>query len=97
MNSVFILLNSLNDWKPYYNTDSIMSLSDYLEHRYEGKHPQLVINLANDYTYNSEGYYCSLLAQARGHRVLPDVETLNKLESGTGIRMSHALQKHCYK
>lgn len=97
MNSVFILLNSLNDWKPYYNTDSIMSLSDYLEHRYEGKHPQLVINLANDYTYNSEGYYCSLLAQARGHRVLPDVETLNKLESGTGIRMSHALQKHCYQ
>ena len=67
MNSVFILLNSLNDWKPYYNTDSIMSLSDYLEHRYEGKHPQLVINL-NDYTYNSEGYYCPLV-QA------PDIST----------------------
>ncbi|MEF9930720.1 MAG: RimK-like ATPgrasp N-terminal domain-containing protein, partial [Bacteroidales bacterium] len=41
--------------------------------------------------------YCSLLAQARGHRVLPGVETLNKLESGTGIRMNGALQKICYQ
>ncbi|NCA79150.1 MAG: RimK family alpha-L-glutamate ligase [Sphingobacteriia bacterium] len=97
MNSVFILLNNLNDWKPYYETDSIMFLSDYLEHRYESRKPQLVINLANDYSYNSEGYYCSLLAQARGHRVLPAVETLNKLESGTGIRMSDTLQKQCYQ
>ena len=42
-----------------------------------------------------EGYYCSLLAQARGHRVLPGVETLNKLESGAGIRMNRNLQQLC--
>uniref|UniRef100_UPI00307E5B2E hypothetical protein n=1 Tax=Alistipes shahii TaxID=328814 RepID=UPI00307E5B2E len=32
MNSVFILLNSLNDWKPYCETDSLMTVTDYLEH-----------------------------------------------------------------
>lgn len=28
MNSVFILLNSLNDWKPYCETDSLMTVTD---------------------------------------------------------------------
>lgn len=97
MNSVFILLNSLSDWKPYCATDTLMTASDYLEHQYTGKDPKLVINLSDDYTYNSEGYYCSLLAQARGHRVIPGVEILNKLESGTGIRMTTNLQKLCYQ
>ncbi|HRS67480.1 MAG TPA: RimK-like ATPgrasp N-terminal domain-containing protein, partial [Paludibacteraceae bacterium] len=97
MNSVFILLNSLNDWKPYCSSESVMTVSDYLEHQYAGRTPQLVINLANDYSYNSEGYYCSLLAQARGHRVIPGVDTLNKLECGMGIRMPEVLQKQCYQ
>ena len=97
MNSVFILLNSLSDWKPYCSSESVMTVSDYLEHQYVGRTPQLVINLANDYSYNSEGYYCSLLAQARGHRVIPGVDTLNKLESGMGIRMSDVLQKQCHQ
>ncbi|MEF9986043.1 MAG: RimK family protein [Bacteroidales bacterium] len=97
MNSVFILLNSLNDWKPYCETESTLTVSDYLDHNYIAKGPKLVLNLADNYGYNSEGYYCSLLAQARGHRVLPGVETLNKLESGTGIRMNGALQKICYQ
>ena len=69
MNSVFILLNSLNDWKPYCETDSLMTVTDYLEHRYGERTPKLVINLSDEYGYNSEGYYCSLLAQARGHQV----------------------------
>jgi glutathione synthase/ribosomal protein S6 modification enzyme (glutaminyl transferase) len=97
VNNVFILLDSLHAWKPYYETDSLMTVSDYLEHKYGNRAPQLVINLADDYSYNSSGYYCSLLAQARGHRVLPCVETLNKLATGTGIRMSSNLQKLCYQ
>lgn len=97
MNSVFILLNSLNDWKPYCATDSLLTVADYLQHCYTSKAPKLVINLSDDYTYNSEGYYCSLLAQARGHRVIPGVETLNKLETGTGIRMDRTLQKLCHQ
>ena len=64
MNSVLILLNSLNDWKPYCETDSLVTVTDYLEHRYGERKPKLVINLSDDYGYNSEGYYCSLLARA---------------------------------
>lgn len=97
MKTVFILLNDLNSWTPYCQTESTLTVSDYLEHRYEGQGPKLVINLADDYSYNSEGYYCSLLAQARGHKVLPGVETLNRLETGTGIRMSASMQKSFYQ
>lgn len=95
MNSVLILLNNLEDWKPYYETNSILSVSDYLKHKSLSKETKLVINLSNDYSYNSEGYYCSLLAQARGQKVIPGVDIINKLETGTGIRMDRNLQKLC--
>jgi hypothetical protein len=35
-----------------------------------------IINLARSYNYQTDGYYASLLAEARGHRVVPTVETL---------------------
>lgn len=97
MTNTIILLDSLSDWKPYYKTSSTLSVSDYLKEKYLGSETNLVINLSNDYSYNSEGYYCSLLAQARGHRVIPGVEIINKLETGTGIRLDMNLHKLCYQ
>lgn len=38
--------------------------------------PRKVINLCRSYSYLSLGYYCSLLAEARGERVTPNVETI---------------------
>ena len=35
-----------------------------------------IINLSRSYGYQSNGYYASLLAEARGHRVIPTVETM---------------------
>ncbi|MDR2233299.1 MAG: RimK family protein [Tannerella sp.] len=97
MNSVLILLDRLHDWIPYYETDSILTVSDYLKHKSLVKESRFVINLSNDYSYNSEGYYASLLAQARGHKIIPGVEILNKLEAGQGIRMDRNLQRICYQ
>lgn len=97
MNNVLILLDNLDDWKPYYETSSVLTVSDYLKNKPVEKDRKLVINLSNDYSYNSEGYYCSLLAQTRGQRVIPDVDIINKLETGTGIRMDRSLQALCYQ
>ncbi|MFV0554626.1 MAG: RimK family protein [Mangrovibacterium sp.] len=97
MNSVLILLNQLNDWKPYYESSSVSTVSDYLQSKTTRRESKLIINLSNDYSYNSEGYYCSLLAQARGHRIIPSVEVINRLETDTGVRMNAALQKLCYQ
>ncbi|HZD24722.1 MAG TPA: RimK family protein, partial [Alphaproteobacteria bacterium] len=40
-----------------------------------------VINLSRSYAYASQGYYCSLLAEARGLRVLPSVEAMMELSA----------------
>lgn len=97
MNNVLILLDSLNDWEPYCKTSSVLTVSDYLKSKSVEKERKFVINVSNDYSYNSEGYYCSLLAQTRGHKVIPGVDIINKVETGTGIRMDRNLQKLCYQ
>ena len=50
---------------------------DYLAHPalFRGQRPKL-INLSNSYAYQSRGYYASLLASSRGHKVIPTVETI---------------------
>ncbi|MDD3740214.1 MAG: RimK family protein [Bacteroidales bacterium] len=97
MRKVLILLDTLNEWKPFCETKSVLTVSEYLKHPYFGNELNLVMNLSNNFSYNSEGYYCSLLAQARGHKVIPGVETLNRLETGTGVRMDKSLHKICYQ
>nr|WP_136252342.1 RimK family protein [Ningiella ruwaisensis] len=51
-------------------------LSDYPK---KGEPKTRVINLCATDIYLSRGYYCSLLAEARQHRVLPSVNTINDL------------------
>ncbi|GKT01047.1 RimK family protein [Acidovorax sp. SUPP3434] len=41
-----------------------------------------VTNLCRNYSYLGMGYYCSLLAEARGDRVTPSVETIVALQRG---------------
>ena len=97
MNNVLILLDELKDWEPYYKTNSVLTASEYLKNKDLSESSKLVINLSNDYSYNSEGYYCSLLGLARGHKIIPSVDIINKLQTGTGVRIDLNLQKICYQ
>lgn len=45
-----------------------------------------VINLCKSYQYQTEGYYVSMLAEARGHKVLPEASTLMDLRFPSIIR-----------
>ncbi len=40
-----------------------------------------VINLCKNYAYSSVGYYCSLMAEARKHKVIPSVKSMLDLSS----------------
>lgn len=51
-------------------------LSDYPK---RGEPKTRVVNLCATDRYLSKGYYCSLLAEARMHKVLPSVNTINDL------------------
>lgn len=81
MSQVLILVDDPADWAAYYPTRHLLSARDYLRAALPvctDKRVQ-VINLCRAYKYLSPGYYCSLLAEARGQRVMPSVRTVNDL------------------
>ena len=84
-------------WKPYYETEAITTAAEYLENESLSKQPLFVINLCSNLSYHSEGYYCSLLARARGHKIIPDVDVINRIEIEMLTRMDNSLQKICHK
>lgn len=55
----------------------VISSEDYVARPFMfGGARQKVIILGRSYNYQTQAYYCALLAEARGHRVLPSVETM---------------------
>ena len=67
----------------------IVHIDDYLtnENYFLMKGIQ-VINLCTNYNYQSVAYYCSLLAEARKHRVIPSVSTMLDLSSKTMYQLA---------
>src|SRR5688572_15606874 len=65
--------------------DRTVAADQYLSS--SGHHPSgsTVVNLCRSYRYRSKGYYVSLVADARGHHVLPAVETLEELSEPFGL------------
>ncbi len=59
-----------------YLTDPSFSLSSQIR----------VFNVCRSYRYQSLGYYVSLLAQARGHKTIPSVTTIQDLKTPTLFR-----------
>lgn len=63
----------------------------------KGNFTTRLINLCDTTQYLSEGYYCSLLAEARQHQVLPSVSTINDLTcqpEGLVIAVPNNVSKH---
>ncbi|WP_341501359.1 RimK family protein [Gallaecimonas sp. GXIMD4217] len=79
MTRLTILLSRLKDWGKLYPSDDLMTTRQYLAKGAALGDKVQVLNLTGNYRYQGEGYYGSLLAEARGHRVLPSVATLNDL------------------
>jgi glutathione synthase/RimK-type ligase-like ATP-grasp enzyme len=80
MSEPLLLVERLADWKPHYPPLPVASIDSYLAGPTE-KYPSnlRVINLCRSQRYLSAGYYGSLLAEARGHKVIPSVRTLQDL------------------
>lgn len=75
-----VVVESLSDWKPEFPALPVVAAKDYLaDAEVHGGRALRVLNLCRSYRYLSTGYYCSLLAEARHHRVIPSVRTINDL------------------
>jgi glutathione synthase/RimK-type ligase-like ATP-grasp enzyme len=72
-----IIVDSLKDFPNADTPHKVISTKDYLARAslFRGQRPK-IINLSRSFAYQTRGYYCSLLAEARGHRVIPSVETM---------------------
>jgi glutathione synthase/RimK-type ligase-like ATP-grasp enzyme len=75
-----ILVDQPRDLPNAETPHKVITTTEYLARPrlFEIGRPKLV-NLARSYAYQSKGYYASLLAEARGHRVVPTVETMLEL------------------
>ncbi len=77
MTTQIVVVENLSDWTFEGIAAEVVHVDDYLtgQDYFKLKNVQ-VINLCRSYRYLSVGYYCSLLAEARGHRALPSVKTM---------------------
>lgn len=66
--------------------ERVVTADRYLEggREYAGR-DLTVVNLCRSYRYRTKGYYVSLLADARGQRVVPSVETIEGLAEPFGL------------
>ncbi|WP_333876854.1 RimK family protein [Methylobacter sp.] len=80
MARTLLVVDDLSDWNPYYPSDQVITFETYLATEQDESQQRVrIINLCSSYRYLSDGYYCSLLAEARGHHVIPSVKVLNDL------------------
>src|SRR5690349_24008920 len=85
---------------------TVLTARRYLTEPDSGREASVrVLNLCRTDRYQGRGYYVSLLAEARGHRPLPEVKTLGDLQSSEppdrllpatfGEQLQRALSAHC--
>jgi glutathione synthase/RimK-type ligase-like ATP-grasp enzyme len=66
----------------------VVSAKEYLSSSSFARLPRArVFNACSDYRYQSKGYYVSLLAEARGHTVVPSIRAIQDLKVGAVVRI----------
>lgn len=84
-----IVLENPKNWNLDVPGAEIVAARDYLaDARYSDRKRTKVFNLCRTYGYQTTGYYVSLLAEARGHKPLPSVSTLQDLRLSPVVRVA---------
>src|SRR5271168_4598253 len=76
-----VLVDHARDFPNAETPHKVITTRDYLARPklFAGPGRPKIINLSRSYNYQSKGYYASLLAEARGHRIIPTAETMLEL------------------
>ncbi len=87
--SVLIVIENPKAWPLDVPGVEVVPARQYLvDPRFNGDRSAKVFNLCRSYRYQSVGYYVSLLATARGHKPLPDVQTLQDIRLSSVVRVA---------
>lgn len=88
MRSIVVVNNPSKDWDFNINDIEVVSAKAFLtESQYAELKNARVFNLCRSYRYQSIGYYVSLIAEARGHKVIPNTITIQDIKSQTLIKV----------
>jgi glutathione synthase/RimK-type ligase-like ATP-grasp enzyme len=80
--SFLVVVHHPRDWPFEIEGTRIVTARDYLtDPAYSENGSARVLNLCRGDRYQGRGYYVSLLAEARGHRPMPEVKTLGDLHT----------------
>lgn len=83
-----IVANDPKDWPLEIPNVETVSAKAYLTRpEYSNLRGIKVFNLCRSYRYQSTGYYVSLLAEARGHKPIPNITTIQDIKSPSMARM----------
>ncbi len=78
----YIVVDNPKSWKFLAENIQVVSAQEYLTNADFASQKNLrVFNLCKDYSYQSKGYYVSLLAEARGHSPIPNSKNLVDLRA----------------
>ena len=86
--SILVVVNTPRDWPLDIPGVTVVPARAYLTDPAFGEDRfARVFNLCKSYRYQSLGYYVSLLAEARGHRPMPRISTIEDLQSPNLVRL----------
>ena len=73
----YIVVNQPDKWNFSVDNITVISSQDYLTNpKYSLLKKARIFNLCKEYSYQSKGYYVSLLAEARGHLAIPTIKNI---------------------
>src|SRR5678815_2949958 len=82
-----IIVEKPEGWNLHLEDVEVITPARYItDEIYQSAKNLKVLNLCKSYQYQSEGYYVSLLAEARGHKVLPGISTIQDLRFPSILR-----------
>lgn len=84
---ILLVVNNPDHWPLNVTGVEVVPAKQYLtDPCYHTRRNVRVFNLCRSYSYQSLGYYVSLLAEARGHKPIPDVVTIQDMKSVSLVR-----------
>lgn len=85
---ILIVVSNPREWPLKIPGVTVVGAEEYLtDGRYADLRGLRVFNLCRTYRYQSNGYYVSLLAEARGHKPIPNLTSIQDMKLQSMIRM----------
>lgn len=86
--TILLVVDNPKSWPLHIAGVDVVAARNYLtDPAYSEGRGIKVFNLCRSYRYQTAGYYVSLLAAARGHKPMPDINTIQDLKSRSVIRV----------